>query len=72
MNFLCSTAIPICRWNIAPIAEFFHRSGKLGCMTVYRNEGRYDTSNVVFRDGEIVVYDKKNRSCRKCGTLITA
>jgi NDP-sugar pyrophosphorylase family protein len=45
-----------------PIAEFFRRSGKLGCMTVYRNEGRYDTSNVMFRDSEIVVYDKKNRS----------
>ena len=44
-----------------PIAEFFRRSGKLGCMTVYRNEGRYDTSNVVFRDGNVVVYDKKNR-----------
>ena len=44
-----------------PIAEFFRRSGKLGCMTVYRNEGRYDTSNVVFHDGEIAVYDKKNR-----------
>ena len=43
-----------------PIAEFFRRSGKLGCMTVYRNEGRHDTSNVVFRDGNIVVYDKKN------------
>jgi NDP-sugar pyrophosphorylase family protein len=43
------------------IAEFFRHSGKLGCMTVYRNEGRYDTSNVVFRDGEIAVYDKKNR-----------
>lgn len=43
----------------APIAESFHRSGKLGLMTVYRNEGRYDTSNVVFREGEIVVYDKK-------------
>ena len=44
-----------------PIAEFFRQSGKLGCMTVYRNEGRYDTSNVVFRDDEIAVYDKKNR-----------
>ena len=43
----------------APIAEFFHRSGKLGCMTVYRNEGKYDTSNVVFAGGEIEVYDKK-------------
>jgi len=46
----------------APIAEFFHRSRKLGLMTVYRNEGKYDTSNVVFSDGDIVVYDKKNRS----------
>ena len=44
-----------------PIAEFFQRSGKLGCMTVYRNEGRYDTSNVVFRDHEIAVYDKTKR-----------
>jgi NDP-sugar pyrophosphorylase family protein len=44
-----------------PVAEFFRRSGKLGLMTVYRNEGRYDISNVVFRDGEIAVYDKKNR-----------
>ena len=45
----------------APIAEFFERSGKLGLMTVYRNEGKYDTSNVVFGDGEIKVYDKKQR-----------
>jgi NDP-sugar pyrophosphorylase family protein len=43
----------------APIAECFHRSGKSGLMTVYRNEGKYDTSNVVFADGEIRVYDKK-------------
>jgi NDP-sugar pyrophosphorylase family protein len=42
-----------------PVAETFHRSGKLGLMTVYHNEGKYDTSNVVFRNGEIVVYDKK-------------
>jgi NDP-sugar pyrophosphorylase family protein len=45
--------------DYAPIAEFFRRSGKLGCMTVYRNEGKYDTSNVVFANGEIKVYDKK-------------
>ncbi len=45
----------------APVAEFFHRSGKLGLMTVYRNEGLYDTSNVVFADGEIKIYDKKIR-----------
>ena len=45
----------------APVAEFFHRSGKPGLMTVYRNEGQYDTSNVVFADGEIKIYDKKQK-----------
>jgi len=44
-----------------PVADAFHRSGKLGLMTVYHNQGKYDTSNVVFRDGEIAVYDKKVR-----------
>ena len=46
----------------APIADFFHRSGKPGLMTVFRNEGKFDTSNVVFADGEIKVYDKKQKS----------
>ncbi len=45
----------------APVADCFERSGRLGLMTVYRNEGRYDTSNVVFAEGEIKVYDKKRR-----------
>jgi dTDP-glucose pyrophosphorylase len=44
-----------------PVAEFFLRSGRPGLMTVFRNEGKYDTSNVVFRDGEIILYDKKQR-----------
>jgi NDP-sugar pyrophosphorylase family protein len=44
-----------------PVADFFMRSGKPGCMTVYRNEGLYDTSNVVFEDGVIRVYDKTRR-----------
>ena len=42
-----------------PIAEFFRHGGMPGCMTVFRNEGRYDTSNVVFHNGKIEVYDKK-------------
>ena len=49
------------RVDYAPIADFFHASGKPACMTVFRNEGKYDTSNVVLRDGEITVYDKKAR-----------
>ena len=46
----------------APVAEFFHRSGKLGLMTVYRNEGQWDTSNVEFHQGQILAYDKKNKT----------
>jgi NDP-sugar pyrophosphorylase family protein len=47
--------------ELQPVAESFERSGKLGLMTVYRNEGRYDTSNVVFAEGEIRLYDKQGR-----------
>jgi NDP-sugar pyrophosphorylase family protein len=47
--------------DYAPIAEFFHRSDKPGLMTVFRNEGKFDASNVVFAGGEIKVYDKKNK-----------
>ncbi len=45
--------------DYAPIAQSFHQSGKPALMTVFRNEGKFDTSNVVFADGEIKIYDKK-------------
>lgn len=45
----------------APVAESFECSGKPGLMTVFENQGLYDASNVVFANGEIVVYDKKRR-----------
>ena len=45
----------------APIAEHFENCGKSGLMTVFRNEGKFDASNVVFAKGEIAVYDKKLR-----------
>jgi NDP-sugar pyrophosphorylase family protein len=44
------------------VAEAFVRSGKPALMTVFRNEGKWDTSNVEFRDNRIVVYDKRLRS----------
>jgi NDP-sugar pyrophosphorylase family protein len=46
----------------APIYETFVRSGKPALMTVLLNENRWDKSNVVMRDGMIVVYDKKNQT----------
>jgi N-acetyl-alpha-D-muramate 1-phosphate uridylyltransferase len=33
-------------------------------MTVFRNEGRWDRSNVEFSDGQILAYDKLNRTRR--------
>lgn len=42
-----------------PISEYFEHCGQHGLMTVYRNEGLYDTSNVVYADGKIKTYDKK-------------
>lgn len=41
------------------VEEFFIQSGKLGLMTVFRNEGRFDTSNVEFLEGTICAYDKR-------------
>jgi NDP-sugar pyrophosphorylase family protein len=32
--------------------------GKIPTMTVLRNEGRWDKSNVIFRDGALILYDK--------------
>ncbi|MBA3872765.1 MAG: NTP transferase domain-containing protein [Anaerolineae bacterium] len=37
---------------------FFHQSSSLGVMTVFRNEGQWDKSNIIFKDGLIVTYDK--------------
>jgi len=43
------------------VGDFFIRSGKKGLMTVFKNEGKFDTSNVWFEDGAIRLYDKKDR-----------
>ena len=45
--------------NYRKIGSHFISSGKKGLMTVYKNEGLYDSSNVWFESGEIKRYDKK-------------
>jgi NDP-sugar pyrophosphorylase family protein len=42
------------------IESCFRSQTKAGLMTVYRNEGQWDKSNVIFEAGEIICYDKKN------------
>jgi NDP-sugar pyrophosphorylase family protein len=44
------------------VAAAFNESTQPALMTLYRNENAYDSSNVEFRDGRIVRYDKNNRT----------
>ncbi len=44
------------------ILDHFRSTDALGLMTVLHNEGRWDSSNVVLREGRLVAYSKR----RKC------
>ena len=44
------------------IADAYMNCGKPGLMTVYHNDGQWDTSNVVYTNGKINCYSKKKRT----------
>lgn len=46
---------------LAPIEIAFRRHNMPALMTVFRNEGRWDTSNVVFDGTRVICHDKRNR-----------
>ena len=48
--------------DFADVERVFLESRRPALMTVYRNEGQYDTSNVEFENGRILRYDKKIRT----------
>lgn len=50
--------------NYRAVQQAFLRAGLPALMTVYRNEGRGDASNVEFDGRRILAYDKKNRTPR--------
>jgi NDP-sugar pyrophosphorylase family protein len=51
--------------DFAAVAAAFRSAGKLGLMTVFANEGRWDTSNVVFdREASLVTLYDKSRTLR--------
>jgi NDP-sugar pyrophosphorylase family protein len=50
--------------DYAAVEQEFLQRRKLGLMTVFRNDGQWDTSNVDFEDGRILAYSKKNRTPR--------
>jgi MurNAc alpha-1-phosphate uridylyltransferase len=45
--------------DFGAILQAFRDSSARGLMTVFRNENRLDRSNVVFRDGRLLAYDKR-------------
>lgn len=44
------------------IAQAFVSSRRRGLMTIYRNEGQYDSSNVQAVNGVLLRYDKRNKT----------
>jgi NDP-sugar pyrophosphorylase family protein len=48
--------------DYAAVGEAWGASGKDGLMTVFRNEGAWDTSNVEFSNGSLLRYDKRDRT----------
>jgi prepilin-type processing-associated H-X9-DG protein len=50
--------------EIATVAHAFRESGLPALMTVFRNAGQWDRSNVLYADGRVVLYDKASRDPR--------
>ena len=48
--------------DYAAVASAWKASGRPALMTVFRNQGAWDTSNVEFTDGRILRYDKRDRT----------
>jgi len=46
--------------DFGPIVEYFFSHKKKGLMTIFRNQNNWDRSNIVYENGEIIRYDKKN------------
>ena len=44
--------------SFATVEQAYYASDRPGLMTVYRNEGEWDTSNVVFNNGQVLEYNK--------------
>lgn len=45
--------------RFAPVWQAFQTCAEPALMTILRNEGRWDSSNVVYKDGRLVLYDKR-------------
>ncbi|MBV8282215.1 MAG: NTP transferase domain-containing protein [Candidatus Eremiobacteraeota bacterium] len=48
--------------SLPDVCQAYRASGKLGLMTIFRNDGQWDTSNVRFADDRMLGYDKRHRT----------
>ena len=46
--------------NFITIENFFRAAKAKACMVVYKNNAKYDKSNVIYRDNLVIKYDKSN------------
>ncbi len=44
--------------NFKEISSFYEKQNKLGLMTIFKNDNLYDRSNVIYRNGKIIEYNK--------------
>lgn len=47
--------------NFSEVSDTFKKSGLPALMTVFKNEGKWDTSNVIYKNDTIKKYSKKER-----------
>ena len=48
--------------DLSAVERSFLASGRAGLMTVFRNDDRWDRSNIQFESGQLLRYDKTHRS----------
>jgi len=48
--------------DLRSIESAFRADGRAGLMTVFRNDNQWDRSNVLFEDGRLLRYDKRNHT----------
>ncbi len=48
--------------NYLDIQHAYLNSNKISLMSVYKNHNKFDKSNVIYKNGNIVTYDKKNHT----------
>ena len=50
--------------DYAAVERAYRQAGKAALMTVFRNDGQWDTSNIEFADGRIIAYSKTRWTAR--------